>query len=285
MKSNHIWFFVAVCLCVWEFYRRFRKLRLPSVTDRDVYREVALKPLPTEKVYENPHNYERKIGKLVTTSEEVLFHEKRLNSAFRDRIPWCLPPVYGDVEMKGPFPSIKACRLESLTSAMKSSLEAFSIEFNKHKDEFVENPEHLGYGNRYGKIDVNEVDGFAETRKILGQHEAYARTQRFNSYAQYNFMSTTFTVLYPGASIRPHFGPTNYKYRIHLCLDIDGEGGIVTAYGTRYWKAGQIFILDDSYLHAGFYEGTRPRVILMVDIAKPGLNNRLVEDIFTLSST
>lgn len=64
---------------------------------------------------------------------------------------------------------------------------------------------------------------FPETRKILGSSLDYVRTQAFNKYAKYNFMSTTFTVLYPGASIRPHFGPTNYKYRIHLCLGIDSD--------------------------------------------------------------
>lgn len=150
---------------------------------------------------------------------------------------------------------------------------------------FMENPEKLECGGRYGRIIVNregEEFGkeFNKNHKILEASVDYARTQVFNKYANNYFMATAFTVPYPGASIRPHFGPTNYKYRIHLCIDIDGVGGIVTAHGTRFRKVGQIFILDDSYLHAGFYNGTRPRVILMVDIAKPGLTPKHVDDIF-----
>lgn len=279
-KSLLYWILVVVGVVV-SILIVFRSK--PSVTDKDLYRKLGVRRF----LYEDPGNYERRNDKLVATSEDVLLQEKRLSSSFRDKIPWCLPPNYGHLEMNGAFPSIKACRLEALVNTMKSNVKTFMLEFNKHKDKFVENPEKLGYGSQYGRIDINEggIENFTETREILAQNSDYARTQEFNEYAQYNFMSTTFTVLYPGASIRPHFGPTNYKYRVHLCLDIDGVGGIVTAYGTRFWKKGEIFILDDSYLHAGFYEGTRPRVIIMVDIAKRGLNKSHVDDMLVTSET
>lgn len=250
----------------------------PSVTDKFAYQRIAR---PKKYLYETPEHYERKRGKLVAVSSELQLKEKALNSGFRDKIPWCLPSTYGDLEMKGAFPTVKDCRLEALCRMMKENIAYFMSEFNEYKDKFIDNPEKLGYGSRYGKIDINEGDDsmFPETRKILGSSLDYVRSQAFNKYAKYNFLSTTFTVLYPGASIRPHFGPTNYKHRIHLCLDLDGVGGIVTAYGTRYWKVGEIFILDDSYLHAGFYEGTRPRVIIMVDIAKPGLKSDHIDDL------
>ncbi len=258
----------------------------PSVTDKDAYHEAREAQGAMTGLYETPGNYERKNGKLVAVNPQLQQQEKHLNSTFRDKIPWCLPPTYGDLDMNGAFPSVKTCRLEALCKLMKENTESFTSEFNMYKQGFVENPEKLGYGNRYGKIDINEGDEtmFTKTRRVLGSSIDYVRTQVFNKHAGYNVLSTTFTVLYPGASIRPHFGPTNYKYRIHLCLDIDGEGGIVTAYGTRYWRVGEIFILDDSYLHAGFYEGNRPRVIIMVDIAKPGLTLKHIENIFETAS-
>lgn len=279
---------VASVFFMFALMRHQNNKAKPSVTDKYAYRELAIGPVLQSGsfLYENPANYERKCGKLVAISSQLQSQEKDLNSRFRDKIPWCLPPNFGDLEMKGSFPTAKDCRLEALCRMMKSNSMAFTSEFNEHKAMSVNNPEKLGYGNRYFRIDINEGDEsmFPETRKILGSSLDYVRTQEFNKYANYNFLSTTFTVLYPGASIRPHFGPTNYKYRIHLCLDIDGVGGIVTAYGTKYWKVGDIFILDDSYLHAGFYEGTRPRVIIMVDIAKPGLKREHIDDMFATNS-
>ena len=265
---------VVVLVFVCVIHKSLIKAK-PSVTDKVAYHDLAIGPIHKmgKFLYETPANYERKRGKLVAVSSELQLQENDLNSRFRDKIPWCLPANFADLDMRGAFPTVKDCRLEALCRVMKENVSIFTSEFNEHKTSFVENPENLGYGNHYFRIDINQCEGsmFPETRKTLYSSLDYARTQEFNKYAKYNFLSTTFTVLYPGASIRPHYGPTNYKYRIHLCLAVGGVGGIVTAYGTRYWRVGEIFILDDSYLHAGFYEGTRPRVIIMVDIAKPGL--------------
>ena len=273
--------FVVSMVVAYCVHRRIKNSNKPSVTDNKIYLELLKEHMiPLEEaIYENPNNYTRKHGKLVATSPQLLLLEKQINTTFRDKIPWCMPPTHGNVEMNGPFPSIETCHLEALCHTMTKNIKVFTSEFNAHKKLFVENPEKLGYGGRYGRIVVNRTnEGFCKTRKILEASVDYARTQVFNRYANHFFMATSFTILYPGACIRPHFGPTNYKYRIHLCIDIDGVGGIVTAYGTRFWKVGQIFILDDSYLHAGFYDGTRPRVILLVDIAKPDLAPEHVAD-------
>lgn len=275
---------MAVLALLIYVHHRIRNDSKPSVTDKKAYRELAMAPLLKLRafLYENPDNFEVVKDKLVAVNPQLKEYEHHLNSIFKDKIPWCLPPTFGDLEMNGAFPTIKTCRLEALCKMMKQNTESFTSEYNTYKASFVDNPENLGYGNRYGRIDINKGDEtmFPETRRVLGSSFDYVRTQAFNKHAGYNIFSTTFTVLYPGASIRPHFGPTNYKYRIHLCLDIDGKGGIVTAYGTRYWRVGEVFILDDSYLHAGFYEGTRPRVIIMVDIAKPGLTLEHIENVF-----
>lgn len=181
-------------------------------------------------MYEKPDSYTRKHGKLVATSSRLLLAEKQINASFRDVIPWCMPPTYGDVEMKGAFPSIETCRLQALCSTMTKNIGVFTAEFNAHRQV-------------HGVIIVNlageELSEEFKTRKILEASADYARTQVFNDYANKYFMATAFTVLYLGASIHPHFGPTNYKYRIHLCIDIDGVCGIVTAHGTRFWRVGK----------------------------------------------
>lgn len=273
---------VVIALVIgYSVGNRIIKNRKPSVTSREHYRQLAIRPLILKGsfIYEDPSNYTRKDGKLEATSAELILQEKRVNSVFRDKIPWCMPPKYGNLEMNGAFPSIQTCGLEDICNKMRRNINVFAEEFNANKEKFMHNPELIGYGGHYGRIELNNVDEFPETNRILRSEPRYNVSQTFNERAGHIIMGTVFTVLYPGASIRPHFGPTNYKYRIHLCLDIDGEGGIVTAYGTRMWEVGKIFILDDSYLHAGFYEGTRPRVILMVDIAKNGLTFEDIDEL------
>ena len=242
--------FVVSMVVVYYAHRRIKINNKPSVTDHKFYHKLLQKPLLLLEscIYENPDNYKRKHGTLVAISNQLLLAEKTINASFRDKIPWCMPTTYGDVEMNGAFPSIETCRLQALCRTLKKNTEVFTSEFNAHKDQFIENPEKIGYGGRYGRIIVNREgqefsEEFVKTRKILDASADYTRTQMFNKYANTYFMATAFTVLYPGASIRPHFGPTNYKYRIHLCIDIDGVGGIVTTHGTRFWKVGQIFIL------------------------------------------
>ncbi len=277
--------YILVFLFVACFvYFRMKELsRRPHVTNRQAYRqiveEITLDDGPAS--YENPDNYARTRGKLVATSPQLIAAEKKRQSALKNTIPWCFPSIFANLEMRGAFPTIKACRLEVFCRTMVANIDVLRQEYNQHKTLFESNSENLSYANHYGDVDVNKgEDQFLKTRQILGASGHYARTQSFNKLARQNFMSTSFTVLYPGGRIRPHCGPTNYRYRIHMCLDIDGIGGIITPFGTRLWKVGEIFILDDSYLHAGFYDGTRPRVILMVDIAKPGLTPEHVSHMF-----
>lgn len=276
---------IAIMLVAYLLHRRMSCNQKPSVTDQRAYHRLAFASMAQATdphMYENPSNYKRSGGKLKATSPQLVRMEKTINAKFRDKLAWCLPPTYGDLEMNGPFPTAKTCGLEALCKTMTDNVNVFRTEFNANKAHFADNPEKLGYGSRYGRIHVNRVqDEFPRTCRILEASVDYARTQTFIKYTGGEIFATMFTVLYPGASIRPHFGPTNFRYRIHLCLDIDGIGGIVTAHGTRLWKVGQIFILDDSYLHAGFYDGTRPRVILMVDITKPCLTLQHIDSIHT----
>ncbi|CAM9498531.1 unnamed protein product [Ectocarpus sp. 4 AP-2014] len=144
--------------------------------------------------------------------------------------------------MYGPFPSARTCRLEALCTTTTKNADSFRADFNEHKTLFLKDRENLRYGGIYGKIDIRQGPWFTKTRRVLATCAEYVRIQAFNDYAGYDFLSTTFTVLYPGGAIRPHFGATNSKYRVHLCLDIDGTGGIVTAYGTKFWEDGSIFI-------------------------------------------
>lgn len=259
--------FLLTCILIYRFNRRY------SVSNKKQYSIIRHLYLGNRD-FEDPLNFEIINEKITPCSDKILKLYQKINSCFYDKIEGCFPNHYAiHLPMLGSFPSIEECGLGEICELMKNNINIFREDFNTNRDKYIENPEKLGYNQPYGRIDVlnSENEDFEKTKEVLNRSNDFTRTQFLNRQAGYTFLSTTFTVLYPGGSIRPHHGPTNYKWRIHLCIDIDGKGGLVTLDGTRYWKEGEIFILDDSYLHAGFYEGTKPRVILMVDIAKPGI--------------
>ena len=80
-----------------------------------------------------------------------------------------------------------------------------------------------------------------------------------------------FSVMYPGTHIWPHVGPTNCRLRMHLGLDIPEGVSLRVADQTTGWKEGKFIIFDDSFEHEVWHNGTRLRLILIVDIWHPDI--------------
>jgi hypothetical protein len=64
-----------------------------------------------------------------------------------------------------------------------------------------------------------------------------------------------YSALAPGATLRPHFGPTNTALKLHLGLrvPVDAEGvgcaAITVGGATRRWEEDGVLMFDDSFLH------------------------------------
>lgn len=77
-----------------------------------------------------------------------------------------------------------------------------------------------------------------------------------------------FSLLQPGTEIVPHYGYTSDVLRYHLGLDCPENCGIEVD-GQRYtWRDGESFVFDDTLLHSAWNRGDRPRLILLVDVAR-----------------
>lgn len=92
-----------------------------------------------------------------------------------------------------------------------------------------------------------------------------------------------FSILEPGARIRPHVGPFKGAVRYHLGLSCPPEARLLVD-GTPYsWRDGEDVLFDDTYVHEVVNgSATQPRVVLFCDIERTmagGLSagfNRLV---------
>ncbi|XP_034476253.1 aspartyl/asparaginyl beta-hydroxylase isoform X3 [Drosophila innubila] len=72
----------------------------------------------------------------------------------------------------------------------------------------------------------------------------------------------------------PHCGPTNCRLRAHLTL-LAPEPHLTSlrvADQQRTWKAGELFIFDDSFEHEVWHNGTQLRLVLILDFWHPDLS-------------
>jgi aspartate beta-hydroxylase len=86
--------------------------------------------------------------------------------------------------------------------------------------------------------------------------------------------SVLFSLLRPGARIRPHHGFTNVRLICHLPLIVPGKCGLRVGNEARVWREGELVIFDDSIEHEAWNSSDELRVILLFDIWRPELSQK-----------
>eukprot|EP01135_Chromosphaera_perkinsii_P002444 Nk52_evm50s223 gene=Nk52_evmTU50s223 len=98
------------------------------------------------------------------------------------------------------------------------------------------------------------------------------------------------SILEPGTVIKPHYGATNIRWRIHLALQVPGhEQGkhstekrcfIRVDNQEEEWELGKVLVIDDSYEHSAFNnfdDKDAIRAVLIVDVYNPNLSKEEIE--------
>ena len=86
-----------------------------------------------------------------------------------------------------------------------------------------------------------------------------------------NIKMAMFSVITPGAKIKPHTGPYRGCIRLHMGLITPNSNEcFINIDGTNYsWRDGEVILLDDSYLHYVENNTDKHRVILICDVLRP----------------
>jgi aspartate beta-hydroxylase len=84
--------------------------------------------------------------------------------------------------------------------------------------------------------------------------------------------SVLFSLLRPGARIRPHHGFTNVRLICHLPLIVPGQCALRVGNETREWREGELFMFDDTIEHEAWNSSAELRVVLLFDIWRPELS-------------
>ncbi|XP_034652932.1 aspartyl/asparaginyl beta-hydroxylase isoform X2 [Drosophila subobscura] len=82
-----------------------------------------------------------------------------------------------------------------------------------------------------------------------------------------------FSVMQAETHVWPHCGPTNCRLRAHLTLVAPEpeRTSLRVAEQEITWREGELIIFDDSFEHEVWHNGTRPRLVLIVDMWHPDL--------------
>ena len=82
-----------------------------------------------------------------------------------------------------------------------------------------------------------------------------------------------FSVLEPGTTLPPHHGPSSAVLRYHLGVSVpEPEQCTLTVENeVVHWREGEGFVWDDRYLHSATNQGTKPRVVLFLDVDRPDM--------------
>lgn len=82
-----------------------------------------------------------------------------------------------------------------------------------------------------------------------------------------------FSVLKPGAHIKPHYGVANTKLAIHLALIVPEDCALRCGSETRGWNEGQCIIFDDSFEHEAWNRSDSLRAVLILEAWNPYLSD------------
>ena len=92
------------------------------------------------------------------------------------------------------------------------------------------------------------------------------------------------SLMQPGTIVRPHTGQTNARLRIHLGIAIPNGPRIRVGNETKSWIEGKCLVIDDSYVHEVWHPGTERRIVLIVDVWHPEMNDRMRRDSLSVVS-
>lgn len=166
-----------------------------------------------------------------------------------------------DAQAWGAFP---APALFSFVPKLESQWHEIHAEFLGIQDELQDYVEPQLYDQGwqvYGLWNLPHREPLPDVRRHRCPRTAALMTQWVPNHG-----AVAFSVLKPGARIKPHMGRAGPFLRCHLALEAPvGDCGIRVAHESRVWTAGRSLILDDRLEHEAWNRTSERRVVLLFD--------------------
>ena len=145
-----------------------------------------------------------------------------------------------------------------------------------------------------GKLEGHFGQYFPETTRILQQlrQSSDRGLPTMCLLEDIPFGYAFFSTLHPKSSIQAHVSPMNFRWRIHLPLEVPDRAaephptlpqrpqcGIRVGTHVQTWTNGRALVLDDSYDHEVWNHTEQKRVVLLLDLWHPDISIQERKDI------
>ena len=90
------------------------------------------------------------------------------------------------------------------------------------------------------------------------------------------FDNCAFSIMGPGAEIKPHKGYDGDPLRVHLGLQTTGEASITVSGEKMHWQNKQVIIFDDRETHSTDNPSNENRIVFLFDILTADYYNNLI---------
>lgn len=161
--------------------------------------------------------------------------------------------------------------LESKSAEIAAELSALAQDAsNLDKDE-----ENLAEGGSWSLLQFvqNGLPRNTDVLQTLPTTNAVLQKIRDEYAADMPRSNAELSVLGAGAHIKPHCGPVNFRVRLHLPIATSPEAAIRAGTEQRTWEQGKVLAFDDTFEHEVWNNGTTPRLVLVVDVWHPKLDD------------
>jgi len=174
--------------------------------------------------------------------------------------PWHDPYAYPEIA-----PVAKA--FESNHAAIKRELEqAWQVS----RDGFQDYQHYLSVQQDWQALYLYRQAALVDASAALAPTAfAVLRDAAVRTEAICPLLESHFSVLLPGARIKPHCDLWNFSINLHVAIDVPEHCAITVAGQTRGWQEGECLLFDYSFEHEAWNEGDRPRTCLLVDLWHP----------------
>ena len=202
--------------------------------------------------------------------EEMISANRDARHPLQQGAKWILPGI-SQQPWHDPYqhPEI-APIVESFEAGHAAIKREFRSAWSAERDAFSDYEHYLSVQQDWQALylyrDAGLVPGAAETAPT-----AYSvlREQAVRTGAICPLLESHFSVLLPGARIKPHCDLWNFSINLHLAIDVPEGCGITVAGETRQWEEGRCLLFDYSFEHEAWNEGAAPRTCLLVDLWHP----------------
>tara|TARA_B110000977_G_C10952457_1_gene445188 strand:- start:348 stop:860 length:513 start_codon:yes stop_codon:yes gene_type:complete len=116
----------------------------------------------------------------------------------------------------------------------------------------------LGKGIRYNKF----IQACPTVEKLLNTIPIYD--------------NCVFSIMGPGAEIKPHQGHPGDHLRVHFCIDTAGLASITVGDETVPWQNNEVIIFDDKETHHTINPSDKNRIVFLFDILSKDYYNNLI---------